>query len=64
MSVSDPRGLGTLAWEELAGCGCGHGVPAGEDSHPECVSEQLGLWLDKAYVNQGYYTETAGFTSV
>lgn len=53
-----------LAWEELAGCGCGHGVPSGEDSHPESVSEQLGLWLDKAYVNQGCYPETAGFTSV
>lgn len=41
-SVSYPRGLETLTREELAGCGSGQGVPAGMDSHPESVSEQLG----------------------
>lgn len=54
MSVDGKRGLGqkecstfrgmeALAWAELAGYGSGRSVTAGLDSHPESVSEQLGL---------------------
>ena len=37
------RGVDALAWAELVGYGSGRSVTTGLDSHPESVSEQLGL---------------------
>ena len=61
------QGPGDAHWEELAGCGSGQHVPVGETTTQRVCQnrpEASRFWLDKAYVNQGGYTETAGFTSV